>query len=159
MCLRITRNQQHQRQQSRRSQQSGSALVIAIFVIVVMSSLAMVLTNNLRQEDSNLSLDVNQTRAWAAAQSGADWALARVLNRGAETAVSACTGVSSTSLTPSSGLTSGSGFSHCQVALNCVTQTAAPGDDVSDRFLLTATASCGRGAAKAEQVIEVLAYD
>ncbi|QIZ77913.1 hypothetical protein [Ferrimonas lipolytica] len=140
--------------------QQGSALFIAVFVIVVMSSLALVLLNNLRQEDSNLGLDVNQTRALAVANTGVEWALARVLNRNAsESPAAACSNVEAKALAAGNGLV-GDGFVNCTATpISCNASDAAPGDAAATRFLISVEGNCGSGAATAKEVIEVLAYD
>jgi len=59
-----------------RRQQRGSALVIAIFVIVVMLVLASALLRMGNNADEDVNLEVWSLRAFAAANSGADAALA-----------------------------------------------------------------------------------
>lgn len=56
----------------------GSALVIAIFVIVVMSLLGMALVKMMDSSQQNVAFEVLGTRAYSAAQSGAQWQLAQL---------------------------------------------------------------------------------
>ncbi|NRD72484.1 MSHA biogenesis protein MshP [Shewanella sp. VB17] len=64
---------------SRSLRQSGSALVIGIFVITVMFLMATALLKVLEDADEQVNIEVWGTRAFAAANSGADRALAELL--------------------------------------------------------------------------------
>lgn len=139
--------------------QTGSSLLIAVFVMVVMSAMALILMDNLRQEDSNLSLDVNHGRAITVAETGIEWGLARVFNRGAESVSAACTGVESALLQIGSGLPDVTGLRACQVTLGCELGNAALADDVSSRIKIIATGTCGSGRYQASHRLEVLAYE
>jgi MSHA biogenesis protein MshP len=56
----------------------GSALVIAIFVIIVISLLGAALVKMMASSQENLAFEVLGTRAYTAAQSGAQWQLAQL---------------------------------------------------------------------------------
>ncbi len=56
----------------------GSALVIAIFVIIVISLLGATLVKMMASSQENLAFEVLGTRAYTAAQSGAQWQLSQV---------------------------------------------------------------------------------
>ncbi len=140
-----------------RHQQQGSILLTSVFVMVVLSALAFVLMDNLRQEDSNLSLDVNRSRAFTAAHSGADWGLAQVLNRSGEMAA-ACVSAGQR-LSPGNGLPNRTGFASCYVDVSCAVDGALENDEVEHRVVITAMAVCGTGSYLARQGIEVLAYE
>jgi MSHA biogenesis protein MshP len=90
-------------------------LVIGIFVITVMFLLAAALVNIVEDADSGLTQEVWGTRALAAANSGADAALAQLfpLNAPAN-ATATCTSVAS-SWTPPNVV----GFHACSVTLEC----------------------------------------
>ncbi|SHI05636.1 PilX N-terminal domain-containing pilus assembly protein [Ferrimonas marina] len=140
--------------------QQGATLIVAVFVLTVMTLLATVLISALTQESRSVGLETNGTRAWAAAQSGIDWGLAQVLNRGSTDAVQACEGsggVAGSTLTPGTGLVDSNGFYNCEVQLTCQHQDGL--DGVENQFIMTAVARCGADAIAAQRQIEVLAYD
>ena len=73
----------------------GSALVIAIFVIVVMSLLGMALVKMMDSSQQNVAFEVLGTRAFSAAQTGAQWQLAQLFPVGLNSAsANTCAGVS-----------------------------------------------------------------
>lgn len=75
----------------------GSALVIAIFVIVVMSLLGMALVKMMDSSQQNVAFEVLGTRAYSAAQTGAQWQLAQLFPvRLNSTSANTCAGVSQT---------------------------------------------------------------
>ncbi|MGL4894082.1 MAG: MSHA biogenesis protein MshP, partial [Shewanella sp.] len=95
--------------------QGGSALVIGIFVITVMFLLAAALINIVEDADSGLTQEVWGTRALAAANSGADAALAQLFPLAAPAnVVPTCASVAN-NWTPPDVV----GFHACSVALSC----------------------------------------
>ncbi|SDI39990.1 MSHA biogenesis protein MshP [Ferrimonas sediminum] len=140
------------------SRQRGSTLIIALFVIVVMLMLGVALMQMLENQDDQMLLEVNGSRTWAAGQSGLDWGLARVLNRGAEVAATACTNAAGT-LTPGAGLPNNGGFPGCRVEVAC-THMAFMVDGVArNRFMITADASCGPTGLTVNRSFESQAFD
>lgn len=101
-----------------RRQQRGSALVIAIFVIVVMLVLASALLRMGNNADEDVNLEVWSLRAFAAANSGADAALAELFPVGGSAAT--CAAVSSSWPVPNVV-----GFHGCSVSLSCRSQSVA----------------------------------
>ncbi|MCS6119477.1 MSHA biogenesis protein MshP [Shewanella baltica] len=97
------------------ARQRGSALIIGVFVITVMFLLASALINIVEDGDVGLTQEVWGTRALAAANSGADAALAQLfpLNAAAN-ATATCTSVSSSWAPPDVV-----GFHACSVTLQC----------------------------------------
>ena len=78
-----------------KKQHRGSALVIAIFVIVVMSLLGMALVKMMDSSQQNVAFEVLGTRAYTAAQTGAQWQLAQLFPVGLmSTTDNACASVS-----------------------------------------------------------------
>jgi MSHA biogenesis protein MshP len=75
--------------------QRGSALVIAIFVIIVMSLLGAALVKIMTSSQENVAYEVLGTRAYLAAQSGAQWQLAQLFPVGlTSTTLNRCNDVS-----------------------------------------------------------------
>lgn len=133
--------------------QRGSALVIAIFVILVMSLLAATLLRVGGDADEGVNLEVWGLRAFNAANSGADAALARLFPLSGGTA--GCAAVGSSWTAPDV-----TGFHGCNVQLSCETlsQDASPGSARLYRIRSTAvceSGSCGVGAADDSQCLRV----
>ncbi|MBE7214453.1 MSHA biogenesis protein MshP [Shewanella benthica] len=116
------------------AKQRGSALVIGIFVITVMFLMASALINVLEDADEQVNLEVWGTRALAAANSGADSALAQLFPL--DGSASSCTNVSATWTPPVAP-----GFHQCSVVLTCTPTTVAS----VTRFLITSAATCETG--------------
>ncbi|NMH65222.1 MSHA biogenesis protein MshP [Shewanella salipaludis] len=114
--------------------QRGSALVIAIFVITVMSLLASALIRIVQDADAGLTQEVWGTRALAAANSGADAALAQLfpLTGGAGVCNSA-----DTAWTPPALV----GFHGCRVSYRCTSVSAAG----FTQYSIDSTATCESG--------------
>jgi len=70
--------------------QEGSALVIAIFIIIVMSLLGAALVNMLDSSQESVAYEVLGTRAYTAAQSGAQWQLGQIFPVGNSNNVHGC---------------------------------------------------------------------
>ncbi len=71
--------------------QQGSALVVAIFIIIVMSLLGATLVSMLDSSQESVAYEVLGTRAYTAAQSGAQWQLGQIFPAGlASDAVNGC---------------------------------------------------------------------
>lgn len=111
-----------------RASQRGSALVIGIFIITVMFLMAAALVNIVSDADEGVNLEVLATRAFAAANSGADVALAQLFPLSG--AVVGCSSVSA-SWTPPNVV----GFHGCSVVLSCNQTTVATGSDSVTQYL------------------------
>jgi len=127
--------------------QGGSALVIGIFVITVMFLLAAALINIVEDADSGLTQEVWGTRALAAANSGADAALAQLfpLNAPAN-ATATCTGVAN-SWTPPNVV----GFHACSVSLQCTKYFV----DSVIQYHIKSQAICESGDTRVSRQVEV----
>ena len=126
------------------AKQRGSALIIGVFIITVMFLLAATLINVLDDADQQISLEVWGTRAFAAANSGADRALAELFpvdQVGVGTCNANPTGVP-WNIGTDTGLV---GFHGCSVIINCnaVTTTTLPIN--MTQYLITSTATCSTG--------------
>jgi len=128
------------------SRQRGSALVIGIFVLTVMFLLAAALINMASDSDSALNQEVWGTRALAAANSGADAAMASLFPLdGTEPG---CTAVGDKWVPPDVV-----GFHACQVFLSC---QAIAGAGMT-QYLLRSHAVCASGDIRVSRQVEVIA--
>jgi len=123
--------------------QAGSALVIAVFIIIVMSLLGIALVKMLSSSAEAVAYEVIGTRAYTAAQSGAQWQLLRTFplnNTGAQ-----C------QLSQSMPTPSVEGLSSCNVNVAC---TVSIYDDTS-YYTITSTATCNVGNVMTSRSIEI----
>ncbi|QPG59834.2 MSHA biogenesis protein MshP [Shewanella eurypsychrophilus] len=113
--------------------QQGSALVIGIFVITVMFLMASALINVLEDADEQVNLEVWGARALAAANSGADSALAQLFPLDASAAT--CEASSDWDVPNEPG------FHGCRVALTCNASVV----NTVNHYRITSTATCETG--------------
>jgi len=108
--------------------QQGSALVIAVFIIVVMTVLGLALVRMLGASSESVAYEVIGTRAYATAQTGAQWAGREIFPLGTGTAlhcdgriVSESSSSSTTQiLNPPSGINKAGGLAGCEISqLKC----------------------------------------
>lgn len=119
-----------------RQQQRGAALMIALFIIVVMAILAASLIKIGSDADEGVNIEVWSLRAFNAANSGADAALAQLFPLNGD--APSCANVSSQWVPPDSV-----GFSGCAaVQLSCSTLTS---DELS-LYRITSQAICQTGS-------------
>ena len=123
------------------AKQRGSALIIGVFIITVMFLLAATLINVLDDADQQISLEVWGTRAFAAANSGADRALAELFPVD-QVGVGACNADTTWDIATDTGLV---GFHGCSVNISCnaVTTTTLPIN--MTQYLISSTATCSTG--------------
>ncbi|WP_394203794.1 MSHA biogenesis protein MshP [Shewanella waksmanii] len=114
--------------------QGGSALVIGIFIITVMFLMAATLINVAQDADEQVNLEVWGTRALAAANSGADAALAQLFPIDG----SALTCALNQTWTPPNV----SGFSGCSVVYSCNDQVL----DGQTQYRIVSRATCESSA-------------
>lgn len=132
-----------------RHKQRGSALIIGIFVITVMFLLAASLINIVEDADTGLTQEVWGTRALAAANSGADAALAQLFPLSQASGVqSSCTSVASTWIPPNIV-----GFHACSVSLSCNQYSV----DSIKQFRIRSQAICSSGDIRVSRQVEVAA--
>jgi MSHA biogenesis protein MshP len=130
--------------------QRGSALVIAIFIIIVMSLLGAALVNMLDSSQESVAYEVLGTRAYAAAQSGAQWQLGQIFQAGAASdAVNAC------SVAAPPTISSTDGLKGCEI-INPVTCSEYTHDTVR-YFTIVSTGECTIDGEKTSRTIEVKA--
>lgn len=123
-----------------RAKQTGSALVIGVFIITVMFLLAATLINVLDDADQEVSIEVWGTRAFAAANSGADRALATLFP--VDGSAGRCSNLPLWEIGNDTGLV---GFHGCAVLMTCsATTTNSPQNNMT-QYLITSTATCSSG--------------
>ncbi|WP_233095559.1 MSHA biogenesis protein MshP [Shewanella putrefaciens] len=123
--------------------QGGSALIIGIFVITVMFLLASALINIVEDADTGLTQEVWGTRALAAANSGADAALAQLFPLNG--AVGVCS--ANSTWTPPAVV----GFHACSVALNCTAYSVG----AITQYRINSQAVCESGDTRVSRQVEV----
>lgn len=123
--------------------QRGSALVMAIFVITVMFLLAAALINIVSDGDASVNQEVWGTRALAAANSGADAALALLFPLDASPGTCPATSI----WTPPNTV----GFSGCRVNLSC--NSFVVGSET--QFRISSEAICESGPMRVRRQVEV----
>lgn len=128
------------------TKQQGIGLPVALFVITVLALIVVALTDLEESSGISFSLDINSMRAFYAAESGAQVALAEVFPAGGS--VGTCASIS-----PSVISFNASGLNGCQATVGCSVAT----DSGISYFSLQSTGSCGSGADRAERVIVVRA--
>lgn len=113
-------------------QQSGAGLPVALFVITVLALLVIGMAQLQESSSKAVSLQIQSQRAFFAAESGAQVAVARLI------AGESC---------PAAPITfAGAGLSACSVSISCTG---------SDTFKVVSTGNCGSGADLASRTVEV----
>ena len=125
------------------AQQRGSALIIGVFVITVMFLLASALINIVQDSDTALTQEVWGTRAFAAANSGADAALAQLFPLNGSVGICLAT---STWNPPNV-----TGFHACSVALTCKEFTVG----AVTQYRINSKAVCESGDTRVSRQVEV----
>lgn len=123
--------------------QRGSALIIGVFVITVMFLLASALINIVEDGDVGLTQEVWGTRAFAAANSGADAALAQLFPLNG--AVGVCS--ANSSWAPPDVV----GFHACSVTLQCTSYFVDP----VTQYRIKSQAVCESGDTRVSRQVEV----
>jgi MSHA biogenesis protein MshP len=128
--------------------QRGAGLPVALFIITVLSLIVATMAQLQQGGAESVSLQIQSQRAFYAAESGAQVAVAQVL-------AGDCGDVTNQTFT----LT---GLSTCTATLSCAgPQTIDTNDDgdfndIGEQvYTLTSTGSCGAGPDQAERVVEV----
>ncbi|QQX79714.1 MSHA biogenesis protein MshP [Shewanella sp. KX20019] len=126
------------------TKQRGSALIIGVFIITVMFLLAAALINVLDDADQQISLEVWGARAFSAANSGADRALAELFPVD-QVGVGTCN-TNAAKVPWNIGTDTGLvGFHGCSVVISCnaVSTTTLPIN--MTQYLIRSTATCSTG--------------
>ena len=117
--------------------QSGSALIIAVFIIIVISLLGASLASLQRDSAEGTSYEVYAARAYLAAYSASEIALAELFPLDVAGASAAnCTGGEIEATLPTDSDTAG--FHGCSVSYTC----NATSDAVATRYTVVSTAIC-----------------
>ena len=125
------------------ARQRGSALIIGVFVITVMFLLASALINIVQDGDTGLTQEVWGTRAFSAANSGADAALATLFPLNGSDGI--CP-VTSTWNPPNV-----TGFHACTVTLTCKAYTVG----TTTQYRINSKAVCESGETRVSRQVEV----
>ncbi|MGI2096068.1 MSHA biogenesis protein MshP [Shewanella glacialipiscicola] len=125
------------------AQQRGSALIIGVFVITVMFLLASALINIVQDSDTALTQEVWGTRAFAAANSGADAALAQLFPLNGSVGI--CLATSTWNLPNVTG------FHACSVTLTCTAYAV----DAVTQYRINSKAICESGETRVSRQVEV----
>lgn len=114
--------------------------MIGVFIITVMFLLAATLINVLDDADQEISLEVWGTRAFAAANSGADRALAALFP--VDGSAGSCPPQTTWNIGTATGLV---GFNGCSVVMTCSSVTTNLPQNNMTQYLITSTATCSTG--------------
>ncbi|MCU8084836.1 MSHA biogenesis protein MshP [Shewanella sp. SM23] len=125
------------------ARQRGSALIIGVFVITVMFLLASALINIVQDGDTGLTQEVWGTRAFAAANSGADAALATLFPLNGSVGICPAT---STWNPPNV-----TGFHACTVTLTCKAYAVG----TTTQYRINSKAVCESGETRVSRQVEV----
>lgn len=130
--------------------QSGSALIIAVFIIIVISLLGSSLVSLQKDSAEGASYEVYAARAYLAAYSGSEIALAKLFPLGSSTASeSDCSGNEIKPTLPSTTTTTG--FHDCSVIYTCNIISSA----VATRYTVVSTAICNNNQINTRRQITV----
>lgn len=130
--------------------QKGSALIIAVFIIIVISMLGASLASLQRDSAQGTSYEIYAARAYLAAYSAGEIALARVFPLKISGAIPTCTNVDTTATLPNSV-----GFHGCTVNYIC----AETSDAIATRYKVSSTAVCKNAQINTRRQITVEATD
>ncbi|SFN41965.1 hypothetical protein [Marinobacter pelagius] len=125
--------------------QHGIGLPIALFVITVLALLVVGMAQLQQATGQSVSLQIQSQRAFYAAETGAQLAVAEVLDSGS------CAGVLTEQVYTLGAL------SECKARLSCAVTTPLPipGSGSNSVFTLTSVGECGSGNELASRTVEV----
>ena len=126
--------------------QRGIGLPMALFIITVLAMIIAAITDLEESSGVGFSLDINSMRAFYAAESGAQVAMAEIFPASGG-------GGGSCASVAASHTFNQLGLNGCKAELACSSVTV----DSVDYFTLTSTGSCGSGLDQAVRVIDVRA--
>ncbi|WNC72908.1 MSHA biogenesis protein MshP [Thalassotalea psychrophila] len=130
---------------SLRSKQRGASLIMAVFMIVIFSLFAAVLVRMIGSSSENISYEVIGTRAYAAADTGNQWALQQLFQL--NTSTSSCVDV-----TTPPDISAVNGLIGCRVAnLQCDSFV----ESGVTYFTLTSTGVCDSGDVSTSRTLQV----
>ena len=111
--------------------QKGVGLPMAIFIIVILSFLVVAITQLEQRTGESVSMSVLSSRAFYAAESGAQVALAKLFPPGTDNTCTAVDGDQYQFNQP--------GLTNCSATINCAVETVA----AESYFTITSTGMCG----------------
>ncbi|CAH0534467.1 hypothetical protein VST7929_02400 [Vibrio stylophorae] len=119
--------------------QRGNMLVLIVFILVVMASLAIAMMRINASSVDTTTKEVMATRAWFAAQSGADWALTRLFPLSGGPAVCQYHNLSA----PSTKMPGATGLYGCAVQVSCTSTEVIDRDQRYTAYRILSTGTCG----------------
>jgi MSHA biogenesis protein MshP len=128
------------------TKQKGSAIVIAIFVIVVMALLGAGLVKILSSSVESVAYEVIGTRAYAAAQTGAQWQLLEIFPHDTNSRT-ACQG---TIVEPD--FSNVQGLENCEAAVICNDDGEFDG---TTYYIITSTGQCSIGGVITSRTVKI----
>jgi len=128
------------------NKQKGSAIAIAIFVIVIMALLAAGLVKILSSSAESVAYEVIGTRAYAAAQTGAQWQLLEIFPHDTSTR----TACKNSIVEPDFSNVEGLGF--CQATVSCNDDGEFDG---TTYYIITSVGQCSIGGVITTRTVEI----
>ena len=128
-----------------KNKQKGSAIVVAIFVIVVLALLGAGLVKILSSSAESVAYEVIGTRAYAAAQTGAQWQLLEIFPHDTNTKTACKNNIIEPDFSNLEGLAS------CQATVSC-------NDDVFDGttyYVITSVGQCAVGGVITSRTVKI----
>lgn len=129
-----------------KSKQAGSAIVVAIFVIVVLALLGAGLVKILSSSAESVAYEVIGTRAYAAAQTGAQWQLLEIFPH--DTNVK--TACKSNIIAPD--FSNVEGLSSCQATVTCEDDGLFNG---TTYYVITSVGQCSIGGVVTSRTVRI----
>ncbi|TWX49189.1 hypothetical protein [Colwellia hornerae] len=129
-----------------KSKQKGSAIVVAIFVIVVMALLGAGLVKILSSSAESVAYEVIGTRAYAAAQTGAQWQLLEVFPHDTNVKTACKSNITAPDFSNVEGLTS------CQATVTCNDDGVFDG---TTYYVITSVGQCSIGGVVTSRTVQI----
>lgn len=126
-------------------------LVIAIFILTVMALLGLAMTKVLNSANNSMAVEVLGTRAFFAAQSGADIGLATLFP--VEKNTTNCAAIER--LNAKEWLPNDTGFKSCSVTLSCKAENVSYQGKNITQYFITSSASCGEKNLRVNRQVQV----
>jgi len=129
-----------------KTKQRGSAIVIAIFVIMVMALLGVALVKILSSSAESVAYEVIGTRAYATAQTGAQWQLLEVFPHDRNTATACKNNIIAPNLSNVEGL------ANCRATVSCNDDGVFDGKTY---YVITSVGQCAIGGVITSRTVEI----
>jgi len=134
------------------TKQGGYSLPIAVFILVIMALLAAAIVQLSSRNNLSSAQEVFSTRAFYAAESGASWAMSRLLFNTGSSVTKADSDIQCGN--PVNGKTinfTPAGLAGCSATLSCSVDTVGS----TGYYSIVSTGVCGAGQVQATRVVEV----